>query len=239
MILERGIIPSGASSRNAGFACFGSFTELESDTSKLGEAEMLELVEMRYRGLEKIRKKFSASRIDYENLGGYELISPGQYPDLNSLRTKIDSLNNRLKEITGRQKTFQLNDSKIKTFGLGGSHHLIENKLESQLHSGKLLEALVQLVHSEGVTLLTRLQKHYCQTWISSRHADKSCLQNRLKDSESKELFTMMRVFIISATWTIACFWAAQEINSSMKKKLFLSGPQNIFRMNWNDFCGK
>jgi len=157
MILERGIIPSGASSRNAGFACFGSFTELESDTSKLGEAEMLELVEMRYRGLEKIRKKFSASRIDYENLGGYELISPGRYPDVNSLRTKIDSLNNRLKEITGRQKTFQLNDSKIKTFGLGGSHHLIENKLESQLHSGKLLEALVQMVHSEGVTLLTQV----------------------------------------------------------------------------------
>ncbi len=28
LILERGIIPSGASSRNAGFACFGSFTEL-------------------------------------------------------------------------------------------------------------------------------------------------------------------------------------------------------------------
>src|SRR5450432_555665 len=157
MILERGVIPSGASSRNAGFACFGSFTELESDTNKLGEAEMLDLVEMRYRGLEKICKKFSASRIDYENLGGYELISPDQFPDLNSLRTKIDSLNNRLKEITGKQKTFQLNDSKIKTFGLGGSHHLIENKLESQLHSGKLLEALVQLVHSEGVTLLTQV----------------------------------------------------------------------------------
>ena len=157
MILERGVIPSGASSRNAGFACFGSFTELESDTNKLGEAEMLDLVEMRYRGLEKICKKFSASRIDYENLGGYELISPDQFPDLNSLRTKIDSLNNRLKEITGKQKTFQLNDSKIKSFGLGGSHHLIENKLESQLHSGKLLEALVQLVHSEGVTLLTQV----------------------------------------------------------------------------------
>jgi gamma-glutamylputrescine oxidase len=158
MILERGIIPSGASSRNAGFACFGSFTELESDVNTSGETEMLELVEMRFKGLEKIRKKFSSSRIDYENLGGYELISPEQFPDLNTLRTKIDSLNNRLKEITARQKTFQLNDSKIKSFGLGGSHHLIENKLESQLHSGKLLEALVQLVHSEGITILTQVE---------------------------------------------------------------------------------
>jgi gamma-glutamylputrescine oxidase len=157
-ILERGIIPSGASSRNAGFACFGSFTELESDAKTLGETEMLELLEMRFKGLEKIRKKFSSSRIDYENLGGYELISPQQFPDLNTLRTKIDSLNNRLKEITVTQKTFKLNDSKIKTFGLGGSHHLIENKLESQLHSGKLLEALVQLVHSKGITILTQVE---------------------------------------------------------------------------------
>ena len=157
VILERGIIPSGASSRNAGFACFGSFTELESDTQQHGESEMLELVEMRFKGLEKIRKKFNATRIGYENLGGYELVSPDRFPDMNILRTRIDTLNNQLKNITGKQKTFQLNDSKIKSFGLGGSHHLIENKLESQLHSGKLLEALVQLVHSEGITILTQV----------------------------------------------------------------------------------
>jgi gamma-glutamylputrescine oxidase len=157
VILERGIIPSGASSRNAGFACFGSFTELESDISQHGENEMMELVEMRFKGLEKIRKKFSAASIGYENLGGYELVSPAQFPDVNVLRTRIDNLNNQLKNITGKQKTFQLNDSKIKSFGLGGSHHLIENKLESQLHSGKLLEALVQLVHAEGITILTQV----------------------------------------------------------------------------------
>ena len=157
IILERGIIPSGASSRNAGFACFGSFTELESDTSQHGEDEMLALVEMRFKGLEKIRKKFSADRIGYENLGGYELVSPDLYPDMNVLRTRIDKLNNQLKNITGKQKTFQLNDSKLKAFGFGGSHHLIENKLESQLHSGRLLEALVQLVHAEGITILTQV----------------------------------------------------------------------------------
>jgi glycine/D-amino acid oxidase-like deaminating enzyme len=158
LILERGIIPSGASSRNAGFACFGSFTELESDTNQHGENEMLDLVELRFKGLEKIRKKFSAASIGYENLGGYELISPERYPDINDLRTRIDHLNNQLKSITGKQKTFQLNNSKIKSFGIGGSHHLIENKLESQLHSGKLLEALVQLVSSEGISILTQVE---------------------------------------------------------------------------------
>ena len=157
LILEKGIIPSGASSRNAGFACFGSFSELQSDSNTLGESEMLALMEMRFKGLEKIRKKFSHSPIDYENLGGYELLPTELFPDINALRTNIDSLNNKLQKITGKQKTFQLNDSKIKSFGLGGSHHLIENKLEAQLHSGKLLEALVQLVYSVGVTILTHV----------------------------------------------------------------------------------
>ena len=88
LILERGIIPSGASSRNAGFACFGSFTELESDTQQHGENEMLKLVELRFKGLEKIRKKFSTDRIGYENLGGYELVSPAQFPDVECIENK-------------------------------------------------------------------------------------------------------------------------------------------------------
>jgi gamma-glutamylputrescine oxidase len=157
-ILERGLIPSGASSRNAGFACFGSFTELISDMNKQGANEMLELVEMRFKGLEKIKKYFSKSRIGYENLGGYELISPAEYSDIDALRTNLDELNLLLKKITGKQKTFQLNDSKIKTFGLGGEHHLIENKLESQLHSGKFLQALSAMVQSLGVTILTQIE---------------------------------------------------------------------------------
>jgi gamma-glutamylputrescine oxidase len=157
LILERGIIPSGASSRNAGFACFGSFTELMADMDKQGEKEMLELVEMRFKGLEKITKKFRSEDIGYENQGGYELVSPEIFPDTGALRTNLDKLNRLLKEITGKQKTFQLNNSKIKSFGLGGSHHLIENRLEGQLHSGKLLEALVQLVSSLGVSILTQV----------------------------------------------------------------------------------
>jgi gamma-glutamylputrescine oxidase len=92
------------------------------------------------------------------------LIPPEKYPDLNQLRTRLDELNNLLKDITGRQKTFQLNDSKLRTFGIGGSHHLIENKLEGQLHSGKLLEALVQLLYSMGVTILTNVEVRKIET---------------------------------------------------------------------------
>src|SRR6478672_7115683 len=55
-IVDRGIIPTGASTRNAGFACFGSVTELIADTLSIGEEKMLDIVELRYKGLERIGK---------------------------------------------------------------------------------------------------------------------------------------------------------------------------------------
>lgn len=57
-IVDRGVIPTGASTRNAGFACFGSVTELMKDISSMGEEKMLSLVEMRYNGLARIQKVF-------------------------------------------------------------------------------------------------------------------------------------------------------------------------------------
>src|SRR5215216_7089572 len=58
-IIDRGVIPTGASTRNAGFACFGSLGELIHDSEQMGTDKMLELVEMRFHGLERIQKYFS------------------------------------------------------------------------------------------------------------------------------------------------------------------------------------
>jgi len=180
-IVERGIIPTGASTRNAGFACFGSLTELIADSQKMGEDKMLGLVEMRYKGLKKIRKVFGRREIGYEEHGGYELIaggllsdgadsgdkapgSPGPgatlsgSPDMNRLRSDIDRLNRQLKKITKLQKTFRMQDEKIAKFGFAGVRHLIENKAEAQLHSGKLCQALLKSVQGMGVTQLNNIE---------------------------------------------------------------------------------
>ena len=79
-IVDRGIFPTGASSRNAGFACFGSLSELMYDSKTMGADKMLEVVEMRFKGLERIQKYFSADDIDFELCGGYELFdNSGKY----------------------------------------------------------------------------------------------------------------------------------------------------------------
>jgi glycine/D-amino acid oxidase-like deaminating enzyme len=185
-IVERGLIPTGASTRNAGFACFGSLSELVSDARQLGMDQLLELVDMRYRGIKKIRKTFNAEDIGYEKNGGYELIgrqpaattpalitpttpapspTPEQpdtpIPDLTDpeqLRSSIDEFNRQLKKITGHQKTFRLQNEKLTQFGFSGIQYLVESKAEGQLHSGRLCQALLRLVQSMGVTILNNVE---------------------------------------------------------------------------------
>ena len=48
LVIERGYLPSGASSKNAGFACFGSATELLDDLSQYDESTVWETVQKRW-----------------------------------------------------------------------------------------------------------------------------------------------------------------------------------------------
>jgi len=157
-IVERGTIPTGASTRNAGFACFGSVTELVADAARMGEDKMMSLVEMRHKGLKRIRKVFADKEISYEESGGYELIDEGRNPDINALRSNIDWLNRKLKKLIKKDKVFHLEDGLIDEFGFSGIRHIIKNRLEGQLHPGKLCQSLLRLIQSMGVTLLNGVE---------------------------------------------------------------------------------
>src|SRR5688572_12210623 len=127
LILDKGIIPTGASTRNAGFACYGSLTELIDDAKKMGEDEMLELVSLRFQGLRRIRKVLDKKEIDYVKNGGYELITSREYENARLLKEDIKWLNHRLAKLTGTKKVFRLADKKIKAFGFNQVAHLVEN----------------------------------------------------------------------------------------------------------------
>ena len=151
LILDKGIIPTGASTRNAGFACYGSLTELIDDAKKMGEDEMVELVSLRFQGLRRIRKVLDKRDIDYVRNGGYELITSREYENIKLLKEDIRWLNHRLAKITGSSDIFRIADKKIKKFGFQQIAHLVENETEAQLHSGKMVQCLLTLVQSMGV----------------------------------------------------------------------------------------
>lgn len=153
-IVERGVIPTGASTRNAGFSCFGSPSELMHDVAAMGTGKTLSLVNLRFKGLQQIRKYFDDDSIGYEASGGFECFTDNS-ADWLLVKDKLDWLNEKLLPITGEAATFFMADDKLDTFGLSGFDHLIENKLEGGLHSGKLIKALMQKVQALGVQVIT------------------------------------------------------------------------------------
>ena len=181
-ILERGVIPSGASTRNAGFSCFGSVSELMYDVQLMGEAAMLETVKMRYDGLQRIQKVFKSKEIDYNQWGGYELFEgkkiikdtkvkgrktnkgssneTSELYDISKLESDIAYLNKILAPAlktpkkNGKYLPIYTNAIKdIQKLGFQGIEALAFNQMEGQLNSAKLVLALQKAVQSKGVQI--------------------------------------------------------------------------------------
>jgi glycine/D-amino acid oxidase-like deaminating enzyme len=154
LVLDKGPIPTGASTRNAGFACFGSPTELLHDCDLLGEDKMWQIAEMRYQGVKKTTEYFNENLIELDRCGGYELLKKG-YEGLGRLDEKIAWLNNGMKSITGLEQTFTRNDERLKEFKFRGFAGLVANPLEAGLHSGKLVQALTKKALDLGIEIMT------------------------------------------------------------------------------------
>lgn len=149
-ILERGLLPTGASTRNAGFACFGSVTELLEDLKTSSEKEVIDLVKARYEGLLKLRKRLGDEAIGLENNGGYELV----LEDIEMLDKKIEDINKLLLPVFG-ENTFSLKDELINEFGFEGVKHLIYTPFESSIDTGKMMMSLQKKASSLGAIIIT------------------------------------------------------------------------------------
>ncbi|WP_088124975.1 NAD(P)/FAD-dependent oxidoreductase [Roseivirga misakiensis] len=152
LVLERGVFPTGASTKNAGFACFGSLTEILSDLETLPSQEVYNLVKLRWKGLNLLRERLGDEAIDYKNYGGYELLSESQLDCLDQMNNVNDLLNPLFKQdvysaVTDRLPDFRFGKEKVKG--------LIFNPLESQIHTGKMMRELAMLAQRLGVNILT------------------------------------------------------------------------------------
>ena len=152
IVLERGMLPTGASSKNAGFACFGSPSELLEDLKKCSENEVFSLVEKRWKGLLRLRKNLGDKAIDFHNWGGYEVFdSKKKYAECES---KIDYLNKHTSSIIGKKNVYQNADGKIKLFGFKNVKHMLINTAESQIDTGKMINVLISKVRMLGVEII-------------------------------------------------------------------------------------
>jgi glycine/D-amino acid oxidase-like deaminating enzyme len=152
-VLESGFLPSGASTKNAGFTCFGSISELEIELESGSENEVLNRIDMRWRGLEKLRKNLGDSAICFEQNGGYEIFKNKESDFANYCIDKIPWFNSFLKPVIRKHDIYAVSSDKIAESGMKGIYKIIKNKYEGQIDTGKMMSALLSRVQGLGVTV--------------------------------------------------------------------------------------
>ena len=155
LVLERGFLPSGASTKNAGFACFGSVSELLEDFRYMGEEQTLNLVAKRYAGLAALRARTGDAEISFKQSGNYEVFKTGDDEIFETCASFIPILNQKIETITGEKNTFNISDANIPKFGFKDVSHLIFNKCEGKLDTGKMMHKL--LTQEEARALISTL----------------------------------------------------------------------------------
>ena len=164
LILEKGYLPSGASTKNAGFACFGSPSELIDDLKSNSENQVWETFDLRYQGLKTLFQLIDPQKIDYLACGSYDLIKSNEEeinPDL------IAYLNTESKKITQKEETFTIENNPGEKFGFNGISRAYFNSLEGSINTGKLIEQLNQKAIQAGISILFGIE---CQKFETTNN---------------------------------------------------------------------
>ena len=154
LILEKGMLPQGASTKNAGFACFGSLSEILDDLKSHSEEEVVYLLKKRLDGLLLLRQTLSDRAIYYQQLGGYELFTKVDSQLFDTCLEKREAINNLLKPIF-KSDVFQLKENVFNFKNIQETY--VFNPFEGQIDTGKMMESLLQKAHTKGIKILNNI----------------------------------------------------------------------------------
>ncbi|MGG6229674.1 NAD(P)/FAD-dependent oxidoreductase [Tenacibaculum sp. SDUM215027] len=153
LILEKGILPQGASTKNAGFACFGSLSELIDDLETHTEDEVFNLVKKRWEGLQLLRTNLGDKNIDFQQNKGYELFLTTELYE--SCLDKKEVINKLLQPLFSSD-VFTVDDNKFHFKNIHQNY--ITNQFEGQIDTGKMAAKLLEKVLSSGVKIINNIQ---------------------------------------------------------------------------------
>ena len=182
LILERGGIPQGASTKNAGFACFGTLTEIQDDLTSLSEQEAESLIRLRWNGLQRLLNRIGTSEMDYFNLGGEEVFLNEE--EYNSNSQNLSNINRIIEQAIGISNV--LEPRKQNKFPKLYSQSIF-NQYESQLNPVKLIKALVKRCYQSKIEISFNCA---AITIEPSSHDIEIGLQNNLKQIAKNVVIT-------------------------------------------------
>ena len=155
LVLEKGILPQGASTKNAGFACFGSASEILDDLKNHSEEEVVQLIQKRWNGLQLLRKNLGDSAIDFKPFGGYELFLKEDESSYSECLQKLPFVNEILKPIF-KNDVF---NKEVDRFDFKEiQEYLIFNPFEAQIDTGKMMHSLLQKAIANNIMILNQIE---------------------------------------------------------------------------------
>jgi len=153
LVLERGMLPQGASTKNAGFACFGSLSEIMDDLKTHSEDDVVALIEKRWKGLQLLRKRLGDQAIDFKPHGGYELFLKEDEFGFNECISKIPFINEVLKPLF-KADVFSKELDRFRFENI--QEYLIFNPFEGQIDTGNMMQELLKQAVSADILILNQ-----------------------------------------------------------------------------------
>jgi len=154
VMVERGYVSTGASTKNAGFACFGSVTELADDLLTMSENDVWATVDMRWRGLQRLIERFDPKAIDLRFPGSWDLLTTSETGQKAMLTDLIAHFNNETERITGHANCYSYDSGIASRCGFSGIDGGYFNRLEGELNTGKLFLETEKLLANAGIITL-------------------------------------------------------------------------------------
>lgn len=151
LVIEKGPLPQGASTKNAGFACFGSLSEINDDLRTHSEEEVIALIQKRWNGLQLLRKRLGDAVIDFKPYGGYELFLKDDTAGYEECLRRMPFVNEVLRPLF-RADVFA---REVDRFDFKGIHeYLIFNPFEGQIDTGCMMQALLKEAYANNIMIL-------------------------------------------------------------------------------------
>lgn len=153
VIMERGYLPSGASTKNAGFSCFGSASELLSDLETMSEETVWSTVQKRWDGLQ-LLKSIIGEDLNQEVHGSWDLFRSSENDMASKVISELPYLNAKIKEITGQDDVYSMDKNVSSTFGFQGIETSCFNRLEGQIDTGSMMQRFHQQAIASSIHVL-------------------------------------------------------------------------------------
>ncbi len=150
-VLERWLLPTGASTKNAGFACFGSVSELLEQEQR---GNLLAVVEARWEGLRRLRELVGDAPMRYEPVGNYEIFRAEEAELARDCLAQLAHYNALLAPAIGTNRIYHDATHRAPEFGFRGVQAIIANAHEGALDTGRMVAALLARAAAAGVLVL-------------------------------------------------------------------------------------